>query len=140
MKKILIAFLMLALFLTACQNPPGMHILDESIPVLIDPTTQYPYTEKILVTDCASGETREYTDGQMHDNIRMRFEGIRCTREKIKEGKEYTPLYEVTFVATDTTVTVKVLSDSAYLLDEYRYDAITSGVDLIYLGSLFAAE
>ncbi len=140
MKKLLLALLTLALFLTACQNPPGMYILDENIPVLIDPATQYPYTEKVTVTDCTTGESREYTDGQMHDKIRMHFEGIRCTRDKIKEGKAYTPLYEVTFHATDRAVTVQVLSDSAYLMDGYRYDAITSGVDLIYLASLFTAE
>ena len=137
MKKFLVPFLTFVLFLTACGTP-GLYVLDDYIPELIDITTQYPYTEKITVTDCSTGDVREYTDGEMHDNIRMHFEGIQCTRDKVKENAVYTPLYEVTFYATDRTTAVTVLSDSAYLIGEYRYDAITSGVDLVYLANLFA--
>ncbi len=136
MKKIF-AMLMLLLMLTACGTP-GLYVLDDYIPELIDIETQYPYTEKITVMNCTTGAELEYTDGEMHDNIRMHFEGIQCTRDKVKENAVYTPLYEVTFYATDMTTTVTVLSDSAYLIGGYRYDAITSGVDLMYLENLFA--
>ena len=135
MKKFL-SLLMIALMLTACGTP-GLYVLDDEIPELINITTQYPYTEKITVVNCADGSTLEYTDAKMHDNLRMNFEGIQCIREKIDETAVYTPQFEVTFHTTDGEVTVTVLSDSAYLLNGYRYDAITSGVDLVYFTNLF---
>ncbi|MGN1347234.1 MAG: hypothetical protein ACI4V1_10655 [Eubacteriales bacterium] len=137
MKRFFAPLVTLLLFLTACGTP-GLYLLEDELPVLMDITTQYPYTEKITVTDCASGEVREYIDGAAHDRIRMQFEGIQCIREKKNAGTDSAPQFEVTFYTTDGQTTVTILSASAYLIGEYRYDAMTSGVDLVYFRNLFA--
>lgn len=135
MKRILTVLLAMMVLLTACGTP-GVYILDESLPVLIDPTTQYPYTEKITVTDHASGKVLEYTDGTSHDQIRMRLEGIRCIREK--DDGSYTPLYTVEFTTTEGVVTLGIASAYDYILDGYHYEAMRSSVDLFYFAGLFA--
>ena len=105
MKRILVLLLALAAVLCSCTTP-GIYILDENLPVLIDPSTQYPYTEKITVTDHASGKVLEFTDGISHDQIRMRLEGIRCIREK--DDGSYQLLYTVEFTTTEGIVTLGI--------------------------------
>ena len=134
MKRTLILLLSLVILLTACGTP-GVYILDENLPVLIDPTTQYPYTEKITVTDHASGKVLEYTDGISHDQIRMRLEGIHCIREK--DDGTHTPLYTVEFTTTEGIVTLGIASEYDYILDGYHYEAMRSSVDLFYFAGLF---
>ena len=82
MKRILILFLALGLFLISCGTP-GVYLLDDYLPQLMNPATQYPYTEKITVTQCSTGKVLEYTDGGDHDLIRMRLEGIQYLNEGV---------------------------------------------------------
>ncbi len=124
--------------LGGCRKTPGLYVLDDYIPELMDVTTQYPYVEKISVTDCASGNTVEFTDGVTHDIIRMQFEGIQCIREKTGAA-DYGPLFTVTFYTTDGETTVYVLSKSEYIIGEYLYEAMTAGVDVVFFENLFAA-
>jgi len=135
MRRITVLLLALTVVLCSCMTP-GVYILDENLPVLIDPATQYPYTEKITVTDHASGKVLEYTDGISHDQIRMRLEGIRCIREK--DDGSYTPLYTVEFTTTEGVVTLGIASAYDYILDGYHYEAMRSSVDLFYFAGLFA--
>ncbi|MBQ8185351.1 MAG: hypothetical protein IJ037_00585 [Clostridia bacterium] len=135
MKRILILLLSAALFLASCGTP-GVYLLDDHLPELIDPSTQYPYTEKITVTQCSTGKVLEYTEGSDHDLIRMRLEGIRCIREK--DTGALTPLYTIEFTTTDGTVTLHIASEYDYILDGYVYEAMRSSVDLLYFDGLFA--
>lgn len=136
MKRILILLLALTAVLCSCTTP-GVYILDENLPVLIDPSTQYPYTEKITVTDHASGKVLEFTDGISHDQIRMRLEGIRCIREK--DDGSYPLLYTVEFTTTEGIVTLGIASEYDYILNGYHYEAMRSSVDLFYFAGLFAS-
>ena len=131
---ILSALLLAAVFLTGCASD---YFLDEVIPELIDISTQYPHVEKVTVTNGATGESVEYTDPKMQDNIRMIFEGVQCTRKKGSVTADE-PLFTVTFHALDGDTVIYVLSDSYYEIGEYTYKAITFGVDTVYLENLFA--
>lgn len=133
--RILLTVLLAVLCLTGCASDI---FLDEVIPELIDITTQYPHVEKVTVTNGATGESIEYTDPDMQDNIRMMFEGVQCTRKKGNGVAADEPLFTVTFHALDGDTVIYVLSDSYYEIGEYTYKAITFGVDLVYLESLFA--
>ena len=114
--------------------------LDEVIPELMDITTQYPHVEKVTVVNGATGESIEYTDPEMQDNIRMMFEGVQCTRRKGSGVAADEPLFTVTFHAVDGDTVIYVLSGSSYVIGEYTYKAITFGVDTVYLENLFAGE
>lgn len=135
MKRYAILGLALVMMLCSCMTP-GVYILDENLPVLIDPTTQYPYTEKITVTEHATGKVLEYTDGISHDQIRMRLEGIHCIREK--DDGTYTPVYTVEFTTTEGIVTLGIASEYDYILNGYHYEAMRSSVDMLYFAGLFA--
>lgn len=132
---ILSALLLTAVFLTGCASD---YFLDEVIPELIDISTQYPHVEKVTVTNGATGESVEYTDPKMQDNIRMIFEGVQCTRTKANGVPADGVLFTVTFHTVDGDTAVYVLSQSSYVIGEYTYKAITFGVDTVYLENLFA--
>ncbi len=132
---ILSALLLAAVFLTGCASD---YFLDEVIPELIDISTQYPHVEKVTVTNGATGESVEYTDPKMQDNIRMIFEGVQCTRSKGSGVPADGVLFTVTFHTVDGDTVVEVLSQSSYVIGEYTYKAITFGVDTVYLENLFA--
>ena len=135
MKRTMILLLSLTILMTACGTP-GVYVLDEYLPVLIDPATQYPYTEKITVTETATGKVLEYTEGTDHDRIRMRLEGIQCIREK--DDGSYTPVYTVAFTTTEGVVTVGIASEYDFILDGYHYEAMRSSADLYFFAGLFA--
>lgn len=132
---ILSALLLAAVFLTGCASD---YFLDEVIPELIDISTQYPHVEKVTVTNGATGESVEYTDPKMQDNIRMIFEGVQCTRSKTGAPPTDEVLFTVTFHALDGDTVIYVLSETSYVIGEYTYKAITFGVDTVYLENLFA--
>lgn len=133
MKKFLSVILLSVMVLTGCGSLTT-YDLGELIPELWDITTQYPYTEKITVTDCTNGTVLEFTDSSDMSNIRMQLEGIACIREK-EEGTA--PLYEITFHTTAGTESIEILSEYYYMFGGYRYNAVGAGVDLIYLAGLF---
>ena len=136
-RKILLltAVLLALVLLTGCASDI---FLDEVIPELMDITTQYPHVEKVTVVNGGTGESIEYTDPAMQDNIRMMFEGVQCTRKKGSGTAAGEPLFTVTFHALDGDTVIYVLSGSSYVIGEYTYKAITFGVDLVYLENLFA--
>lgn len=134
MKRTLLLLLALAIFMVSCGTP-GVYLLDDYLPVLIDPSTQYPYTEKITVTNCSTGAVLAFTDGSSHDLIRMRLEGIQCMRSK--DDGSLTPLYTVEFTTTEGVVTLHIASEYDYILDGYHYEALRSSVDLLYFDGLF---
>lgn len=137
MKKVICtAVLLCILFCLAGCGSFKVYEMNDILPPLVDITTQYPYTEKITVTNCSTGETLEFTEGTDHNLIRMRLEGIQAIREKVKD--EITPLYEITFFTTDGTTAVSILSEYDCVIDGYRYEALRSSVDLIYFENLFA--
>ncbi len=132
--RILLTAVLAAVLFTGCASD---YFLDDVIPELIDISTQYPHVEKVTVTNGATGESIEYTDPEMQDNIRMLFEGVQCTRKKGSVTADE-PLFTVTFHALDGDTVIYVLSDSYYEIGEYTYKAITFGVDTVYLENLFA--
>ena len=132
---ILLAAVLAVLCLAGCASDI---FLDEVIPELIDISTQYPHVEKVTVTNEATGESIEYTDPKMQDNIRMIFEGVQCTRKKGSGVPADGVLFTVTFHALDGDTVIYVLSGSSYVIGEYTYKAITFGVDTVYLENLFA--
>jgi len=142
MKRIVL-LLMAALFilpgLTGCQEPM-VYNLSELIPELMDIETQYPYVEKIIVTDTETGEQMEFTEGVDHDRIRMQFQDLQCIREK-ESGS--VPGYLVSFVTTDGTTDVLVVSregsylTNAVVIGGYRYECLISGVDQTFFAGLF---
>lgn len=132
------AAILLAVFcFTGCASDI---FLDEVIPELMDITTQYPHVEKVTVVDGATGESIEYTDPEMQDNIRMMFEGVQCTRKKGSSSYVDEPRFTVTFHALDGDTVIEVYSGMIYEIGEYTYKAITFGVDMVYLENLFAEE
>ncbi len=135
--QILLTAVLAAVLLTGCASDI---FLDEVIPELMDITTQYPHVEKVTVTNGATGESIEYTDPAMQDNIRMIFEGVQCTRKKGNGVSADEPLFTVTFHAVDGDTVIYVLSGSSYVIGEYTYKAITFGVDTVYLENLFVEE
>lgn len=132
---ILLTILLAAFCFAGCASDI---FLDEVIPELMDMTTQYPHVEKVTVVNGATGESIEYTDPEMQDNIRMMFEGVQCTRKKGNGVAADEPLFTVTFHAVDGDTVIYVLSGSSYVIGEYTYKAITFGVDTVYLENLFA--
>ena len=133
--RILPAVLLAVLMLTGCASD---YFLDDIIPELIDISTQYPHVEKVTVVNGATGESIEYTDPKMQDNIRMIFEGVQCARSKANGIPTDGVLFTVTFHALDGDTVIYVLSGSSYVIGEYAYKAITFGVDTLYLENLFA--
>lgn len=131
-KRLAILLLSAVLLLTGC----GAYFLDEVLPELMDISTQYPNVESVTVTELASGDTVTYAEPDMQDNIRMLFEGVQCTREKTTVGAE-DAVYTVEFKAQDGDTVIYVISGSEYVIGEYKYKAITFGVDMIYLENLF---
>ena len=92
----------------------------------------------ITVKNCTTGEILEFTEGDDHDLIRMRFEGIQAIREKMKSSADISPLYEVTFHTTGDDLTVSLLENQYYfVIGGYKYEAIRSGIDLLYFENLF---
>ena len=69
------------------------------------------------------------------DNIRMKFEGIKCVKEKSPEPSEI--LYTVTFNTNDGKYTISVISEDKLIIDGVTYDVLRGGADLFYLASLF---
>ena len=90
------AFICLAM-LSSC-DAPGVYSLDGSLPPLIDSETQYPYVQSVDVTNSDGNTVTLVSSGEM-DNIRMKFEGIKCVKEKSPEQSE--TLYTVTFNTND---------------------------------------
>lgn len=135
MKKLLteiLLFLSVVLFVS-CGSLQTYNIGD-LIPDLWDVTTQYPYTEKITVTNCATGDSVEFTDSSDMNMICMQLEGIECIREK---PKGEAPLFEITFQTTNSRTTLEILSEYYYIFDGYRYNAVGNGVDLVFFNNLF---
>jgi len=137
-KRLAAALLVLVLLSLSGCGFLKVYNLDEILPPLIDITTQYPYTEKITVTNCLTGEALEFTEGKDHDLIRMRLEGIQAIREKAKASDDQ-PLFEITFTTTDGIFSVKILENGYHLvIDGYNYETLGSAVDLLYFENLFA--
>ncbi|MGN1408795.1 MAG: hypothetical protein ACI4XJ_01330 [Eubacteriales bacterium] len=130
-----IVIILICIFVLISCDSPGVYKLDDYLPPLMDITTQYPYITSIEVTEESSGVTLEFTEGKELDSIRMRFEGIKCIREK--DGGDNEILYTVTFHTTDADFTIGISSAEDYIIDGYHYEAMRSGVDLLYFGGLF---
>ena len=126
------AFICLAM-LSSC-DAPGVYSLDDSLPPLIDSETQYPYVQSVDVTNSDGNTVTLVSSGEM-DNIRMKFEGIKCVKEKSPEQSE--TLYTVTFNTNDGKYTISVISEDKLIIDGVTYDVLRGGADLFYLASLF---
>lgn len=126
------AFICLAM-LSSC-DAPGVYSLDGSLPPLIDSETQYPYVQSVDVTNSDGNTVTLVSSGEM-DNIRMKFEGIKCVKEKSPEPSEI--LYTVTFNTNDGKYTISVISEDKLIIDGVAYDVLRGGADLFYLASLF---
>lgn len=126
------AFICLAI-LSSC-DAPGVYSLDDSLPPLIDSETQYPYVQSVDVTNSDGKTITLVSSGEM-DNIRMKFEGIKCVKEKSPEPSEI--LYTVTFNTNDGEYTISVISEDKLIIDGVAYDVLRGGADLFYLASLF---
>lgn len=145
MKRIVLLTLS-ALFIllsAAGCTEPTVYNLSDVIPALIDPETQYPYVEKIIVTKLETGETVEFTEGTDHDRIRMQFEEIQCVRKKHERGNVGRTGYTVNFITTDGSTEVYIYNNTvsyqanAVCIGEYRYDCLASGVDQTFFENLF---
>lgn len=126
------AFICLAI-LSSC-DAPGVYSLDGSLPPLIDSETQYPYVQSVDITNSDGNTVTLVSSGEM-DNIRMKFEGIKCVKEKTSEQSE--TLYTVTFNTNDGEYTISVISEDKLIIDGVAYDVLRGGADLFYLASLF---
>lgn len=126
------AFICLAM-LSSC-DAPGVYSLNGSLPPLIDSETQYPYVQSVDVTNSDGNTVTLVSSGEM-DNIRMKFEGIKCVKEKSPEPSEI--LYTVTFNTNDGKYTISVISEDKLIIDGVAYDVLRGGADLFYLASLF---
>lgn len=126
------AFICLAM-LSSC-DAPGVYSLDGSLPPLIDSETQYPYVQSVDITNSDRNTVTLVSSGEM-DNIRMKFEGIKCVKEKSSEQSE--TLYTVTFNTNDGEYTISVISEDKLIIDGVAYDVLRGGADLFYLASLF---
>ena len=126
------AFICLAM-LSSC-DAPGVYSLDGSLPPLIDSETQYPYVQSVDVTN-SDGNTVTLVSSAEMDNIRMKFEGIKCVKEKSPEPSEI--LYTVTFNTNDGKYMISVISEDKLIIDGVAYDVLRGGADLFYLASLF---
>lgn len=134
-RLIFILTAVLTLVLLVSCDAPGVYKLDESLPALIDSSTQYPYTTEIRVTKESTGETLSFTDGVDHDRIRMQFEGIKSIRER--DDGSLTAEYSVTFVTTDGEKTIQIVSSEDYIMDGYHYEVMRSGIDMFFFEGLF---
>lgn len=126
------AFICLAI-LSSC-DAPGVYSLNDSLPPLIDSETQYPYVQSVDITNSDGNTVTLVSSGEM-DNIRMKFEGIKCVKEKSPEQSEI--LYTVTFNTNDGEYTISVISEDKLIIDGVAYDVLRGGADLFYLASLF---
>ena len=126
------AFICLAI-LSSC-DAPGVYSLNDSLPPLIDSETQYPYVQSVDITN-SDGNTVTLVSSAEMDNIRMKFEGIKCVKEKSPEQSE--TLYTVTFNTNDGEYTISVISEDKLIIDGVAYDVLRGGADLFYLASLF---
>ena len=126
------AFICLAM-LSSC-DAPGVYSLNGSLPPLIDSETQYPYVQSVDITN-SDGNTVTLVSSAEMDNIRMKFEGIKCVKEKSPEPSEI--LYTVTFNTNDGKYTISVISEDKLIIDGVAYDVLRGGADLFYLASLF---
>lgn len=126
------AFICLAM-LSSC-DAPGVYSLNDSLPPLIDSETQYPYVQSVDITNSDGNTVTLVSSGEM-DNIRMKFEGIKCVKEKSSEPSEI--LYTVTFNTNDGEYTISVISEDKLIIDGVAYDVLRGGADLFYLASLF---
>lgn len=126
------AFICLAI-LSSC-DAPGVYSLNDSLPPLIDSETQYPYVQSVDITN-SDGNTVTLVSSAEMDNIRMKFEGIKCVKEKSPEPSEI--LYTVTFNTNDGKYTISVISEDKLIIDGVTYDVLRGGADLFYLASLF---
>ena len=126
------AFICLAM-LSSC-DAPGVYSLDGSLPPLIDSETQYPYVQSVDITNSDGNTVTLVSSGEM-DNIRMKFEGIKCVKEKSPEQSEI--LCTVTFNTNDGEYTISVISEDKLIIDGVTYDVLRGGADLFYLASLF---
>ena len=126
------AFICLAM-LSSC-DAPGVYSLDDSLPPLIDSETQYPYVQSVDVTNSDGNTVTLVSSGEM-DNIRMKFEGIKCVKEKSSEQSEI--LYTVKFNTNDGEYTISVISEDKLIIDGVAYDVLRGGADIFYLASLF---
>ena len=135
---ILSALLLAAVFLTGCASD---YFLDEVIPELIDISTQYPHVEKVTVTNGATGESVEYTDPKMQDNIRMIFDGVQCTRSKGSGVPADGVLFTVTFHTVDGDTAAQIVRDlQPRLVIPMHYRSETFGFDNIDTADAFLAH
>lgn len=138
MKRALCLFIALILSLSAIScGTPGLYVIDELIPPLIDISTQYPCLEKITVFSSDTQTELEFTEGTELDNIRMRFEGIKCIREKLPDAADHPSAYTVAFFTSDSEVKIYLVSESVCIINDYKYEAMTSGFDFMYFAGLF---
>ena len=134
MKKILLITLICLFWFSSCST--AVYTLGDVLPELIDVTTQDPYVESVTVFETESQRSVTFTDGITHNNIRMQFEGIECTREKSK--KDYPSLYTVTFSTTNGDVKVYIVSNHEFIINGYLYKSIALELDLVYFEHLFS--
>ncbi|MBQ4350336.1 MAG: hypothetical protein II768_03695 [Clostridia bacterium] len=136
MKKIalILALLLAALFLSAC-DAPGVTVLDELMPPLTEKATGYAVTTEIRITKLTTGESVSFTEPADLNSVHMRFEGIKCIRDK--KFDDIQPLYNVAFFTDTSADSFDVCTATDFIYGEYHYDAMRSGVDFVWLEGLF---
>ena len=137
MKK-LIPLLLAALLLFVSCDAPGVLLLEDQLPPLMEKTTDYTVTESIVVTKLDTGESVTFSAPKEMDTFHQRLEGVKCTRDKLKESADYYLEYSVDFVTADGTSTLFVgETGKHFVLDGYHYEALRGGMDMFYLAGLF---
>ena len=137
MKKIalFLALLFCAMLLVSC-DAPGVTVLDSLFPPLTDTTTGYTVVTEIRVTKLITGETVSFTEPVEINNFHLRLEGIKCIRDK--KFDEIQPLYNIAFFTADGIDSFDVCTEKDYIVGEYHYEAMRSGIDMMYLEGLFS--
>ena len=136
MKRIaaILALLLAALFLVSC-DAPGVTVLDKLFPPLIDTVTGYAVTTEIRVTKLTTGESVSFTTPAELNEFHLHLEGVKCIRDKKFDNIQ--PLYNIAFFTADSADSFDVCTEKDYIVGEYHYEAMRSGIDMLYLEGLF---
>lgn len=136
MKKLclLLALLFTALLLVSC-DAPGVTVLDELMPPLTEKDTGYAVTTEIRVTKLTTGESVSFTEPTDLNTFHLHIEGIKCIRDK--KFDDIQPLYNVAFFTSYSATSFDVCSSKDFIFEDYHYEAMRSGIDMLYLESLF---
>ena len=136
MKKfsLLLALLFIALFLASC-DAPGVVLLDSLMPPLTEKATGYAVTTEIRITNLATGESVSFTEPADLNRVHPQFEGVKCIRDKKLDDLQ--PLYNVAFFTDYSADSFDVCASTDFIYNGYHYDAMRSGVDMLWLEGLF---